>query len=110
MDAARRQAVALGGGHAGVEQDLVGEARGQGVLGVGRGLAFASGLLFVDAPRVVGGRVVAAAPAHAECGCLGAFALLCQGRTPCRRDQGVTAPSDNVADPVAGGYAARLDL
>ena len=53
---------------------------------------------------------MAAAPAHAECGCFGAFALLCQGRTPCGRDQGVTAPSDNVADPVAGGYSAVLDV
>ena len=110
MDAARGQAVALGWRDAGVEQDPVGEARRQGVLGVGRGLAFGSGLFFVDAPGVVGGRVVAAAPAHAECGCFGALLFLCQRRTPCRRDQRVTAPSDSTADPVAGGYAARLDL
>ena len=53
---------------------------------------------------------MAAAPADAECGCFGALVLLCQGRTPCRRDQGVTAPSGNEADPVAGGYSAVPDV
>ena len=40
MDAAGREAIAIGGRDAGVEQDLVDEVRGQGVLGVGGGLAF----------------------------------------------------------------------
>ena len=51
MDAAGREPVAIGGRDAGIEQDLVYEVRGQGVFGVGGGLA-----RWKRCPRLCAGR------------------------------------------------------